>query len=44
MNVKNDNNPRFTYFNVFEKKYYLYFFLSFFIKKVRFSNLLMEKN
>lgn len=20
MNVKNDNNPRFTYFNVFEKK------------------------
>lgn len=43
MNVKNDNNPRFTYFNVLKKKYHLYFFLSFFIKKVRFSNLLMEK-
>lgn len=44
MNVKNDNNPRFTYFNVLKKKYHLYFFLSFFIKKNRFSNLLMEKN
>lgn len=43
MNVKNDNNPRFTYFNVFEKKISSVFFLSFFIKKVRFSNLLMEK-
>lgn len=43
MNVKNDNNPRSTYFNVFEKKISSVFFSFIFHKKDRFSNLLMEK-
>lgn len=43
MNVKNGNNPRSTYFNVFEKKISSVFFSFIFHKKVRFSNLLMEK-
>lgn len=33
MNVKNDNNPRFTYFNVFEKKISSVFFSFIFHKK-----------
>lgn len=33
MNVKNDNNPRFTYFNVFEKKISSVFFSIIFHKK-----------
>lgn len=38
MNVKNDNNPRFTYFNVFEKKNIIcIFFFHFSLKKIDFQ-------